>query len=412
MGCWIAWRRRTRKSWRPPFRAYGAARSKICASICGDGSSTPRPKPEGWIPAHFEFSFGTEAREYARSGEHARTRSRAGQWRAPARRHRPGRKASRARHAAHHRSQDRQTAATDAEVCRWRGIICSRWPTPWRPKACWARTRSEPLCPIAPQRGDYQEIPFDVTPSTRAFFKHAMSLIDGEIDRGFLPAAPQAGACAYVRLPAGLRPQRRAAHRAQAAGRVGCLASAAEYPMIPGDPDRRRGRPRTHSQFARRKPDRGSLGRHGQDHRADPAHRARAGQRHAGRTDRRRHLHPQSRRRTEDPAARGTRQSARRVRRCGGTRASGRRAGAPGRSGHRHHSRLLRADPARASGGSARRSGLRGTDRAGSRPAVRTRLRSVVPAQVGCADPALRRALARLAWREPWQADASHRSSR
>jgi hypothetical protein len=45
------------------------------------------------------------------------------------------------------------------------------------------------------QRGGYQEIGFDITPNHRAFFKHAMSLIDGEIDRGFLPAAPQSGAC-------------------------------------------------------------------------------------------------------------------------------------------------------------------------------------------------------------------------
>jgi RecB family exonuclease len=45
------------------------------------------------------------------------------------------------------------------------------------------------------QRGGYQEIPFDITPRHRAFFTHAMSLIDGAIDRGFLPAAPQSGAC-------------------------------------------------------------------------------------------------------------------------------------------------------------------------------------------------------------------------
>jgi hypothetical protein len=45
------------------------------------------------------------------------------------------------------------------------------------------------------QRGGYQEVRFDITPSSRAFFTHAMSLIDGEIDRGFLPAAPQSGAC-------------------------------------------------------------------------------------------------------------------------------------------------------------------------------------------------------------------------
>jgi len=46
------------------------------------------------------------------------------------------------------------------------------------------------------QRGGYQEIPFNLTPSHRGFFQHAMSLIDAEIDRGFLPAAPLAGACA------------------------------------------------------------------------------------------------------------------------------------------------------------------------------------------------------------------------
>ena len=46
------------------------------------------------------------------------------------------------------------------------------------------------------QRGEYQEIPFEVTANTRKWFSHAMSLIDGEIDRGFLPAAPQSGACA------------------------------------------------------------------------------------------------------------------------------------------------------------------------------------------------------------------------
>ena len=47
------------------------------------------------------------------------------------------------------------------------------------------------------QRGGYQEIPFEITPRHRAFFHHAMSLIDGEIARGFLPAAPQRGACGF-----------------------------------------------------------------------------------------------------------------------------------------------------------------------------------------------------------------------
>ncbi len=47
------------------------------------------------------------------------------------------------------------------------------------------------------ERGAYQEIPIDITPVHRRFFTHVMSLIDGEIERGFLPAAPQPGACAY-----------------------------------------------------------------------------------------------------------------------------------------------------------------------------------------------------------------------
>jgi RecB family exonuclease len=46
------------------------------------------------------------------------------------------------------------------------------------------------------QRGEFAEIPFEVTPNTRKWFDRAMALIDGEIHRGFLPAAPQAGACA------------------------------------------------------------------------------------------------------------------------------------------------------------------------------------------------------------------------
>lgn len=65
------------------------------------------------------------------------------------------------------------------------------------------------------QRGGYQEILFEVTPRHREFFKHAMALIDGEIDRGFLPAAPQRGACALCDyLPVcGPNEERRTAHK-------------------------------------------------------------------------------------------------------------------------------------------------------------------------------------------------------
>jgi ATP-dependent helicase/nuclease subunit A len=47
---------------------------------------------------------------------------------------------------------------------------------------------------------------------------------------------------------------------------------------------------------------------------------------------------------------------------CAGARASRRRAETPGRGGHRYDSWILRADPARAAGGSAHRSGFRRTD--------------------------------------------------
>ena len=45
------------------------------------------------------------------------------------------------------------------------------------------------------QRGGYQEILFPVTPQTKAWFGQALRIVDGEIDRGFLAAAPQHGAC-------------------------------------------------------------------------------------------------------------------------------------------------------------------------------------------------------------------------
>jgi ATP-dependent helicase/nuclease subunit B len=47
------------------------------------------------------------------------------------------------------------------------------------------------------ERGGYQDIPFEISPKTKGWFNRAMDIIDGEIDRGFLPAAPKAGACDY-----------------------------------------------------------------------------------------------------------------------------------------------------------------------------------------------------------------------
>ena len=156
---------------------------------------------DGWLPAHFEFSFGLEA------------------------------------------SASRDPQSTPAEAVldhgvRLRGAIdlVEKHPTrgtlritdhktgkPPRdlPKYIGGGTLLQPLayalaaesllgapaemsrlwyCTV---RGGYQEVAFPVTPQSRAMFAHAMSLIDSEIDRGFLPAAPAAGVCAlcdYLRV--------------------------------------------------------------------------------------------------------------------------------------------------------------------------------------------------------------------
>jgi hypothetical protein len=67
------------------------------------------------------------------------------------------------------------------------------------------------------QRGGYQEIPFPITPQSKTWFRHVMEIIDGEIHRGFLPAAPQRGACAQCDyLPVcGPNQERRAARKRQ-----------------------------------------------------------------------------------------------------------------------------------------------------------------------------------------------------
>lgn len=67
------------------------------------------------------------------------------------------------------------------------------------------------------ERGGYREIQFELTPPKRAFFKQAMALIDGEIARGFLPAAPQRGVCAQCdyRPVCGPNEERRATRKDQ-----------------------------------------------------------------------------------------------------------------------------------------------------------------------------------------------------
>ena len=61
------------------------------------------------------------------------------------------------------------------------------------------------------------------------------------------------------------------------------LCGSEEHSVTPGDPDRRRSRARAHPRFAGREPHRGGFGGHRQDLRAGPPHRARAGCRNSGR---------------------------------------------------------------------------------------------------------------------------------
>jgi ATP-dependent helicase/nuclease subunit B len=150
-------------------------------------------EPDGWLPVHFEFGFGTEARE------------------------------------------GRDPASVEAEAVldngsRLRGAIDLIEKHPVRgtlritdhktgklpktgPTYVGGGAYMQPLAygmaaetllglPVeqsrlfyCTQRGEYAEIPFEVAPNTRKWFVQALSLIDGEIDRGFLPAAPQSGAC-------------------------------------------------------------------------------------------------------------------------------------------------------------------------------------------------------------------------
>ena len=46
------------------------------------------------------------------------------------------------------------------------------------------------------QRAHYQRIDMDVSPGAQAFTRRVLEIIGGSIQEGFLPAAPQKGACA------------------------------------------------------------------------------------------------------------------------------------------------------------------------------------------------------------------------
>ena len=149
---------------------------------------------DGWVPAHFEFSFGiqpdelrdphsTEAEAVLDNGVRLR-----------------GAIDLIEKHPVRGtlRITDHKTGKPPQELPKYVGGGALLQPLAYAMAAETLLGASAEVSRLSycTERGGYQEIRFDVTPRHRAFFTHAMSLIDGEIDRGFLPAAPQSGACA------------------------------------------------------------------------------------------------------------------------------------------------------------------------------------------------------------------------
>ena len=149
---------------------------------------------DGWVPAHFEFSFGiqpdelrdphsTEAEAVLDNGVRLR-----------------GAIDLIEKHPVRGtlRITDHKTGKPPQELPKYVGGGALLQPLAYAMAAETLLGASAEVSRLSycTERGGYQEIRFDITPRHRAFFTHAMSLIDGEIDRGFLPAAPQSGACA------------------------------------------------------------------------------------------------------------------------------------------------------------------------------------------------------------------------
>ena len=154
--------------------------------------------PEGWLPAHFEFGFGLEA-DVEADGLHdpqsphseavldGGTRLR-------------GAIDLIEKHPVRGtlRITDHKTGKVPAPEPSYIGGGAYLQPLAYAlaaAKLLGARAELSRLY-YCTHRGNYREIPFEITPPRVAFFKEAMSLIDGEIERGFLPAAPHRDACA------------------------------------------------------------------------------------------------------------------------------------------------------------------------------------------------------------------------
>jgi len=150
-------------------------------------------EPDGWLPAHFEFSFGLRAdelRDPQSTLEEAVLDNGA---------RLVGAIDLIEKHATRGtlRITDHKTGKVPQPEPAYVGGGAYRQPLAYALAAESLLGAHAELSRLSycTQRGGYRQIPFEVTPQRRAFFKQAIALIDGEIDRGFLPAAPQRGAC-------------------------------------------------------------------------------------------------------------------------------------------------------------------------------------------------------------------------
>ena len=190
--------------------------------------------PDGWMPAHFEFSFGIARRMRSRD---------------------PHSTADEAvlddgvrlrgaidlieKHPARGtlRITDHKTGKPPQELPKYVGggarAAAAGVRHGGRDVAGRITRRSSRLYLLHPARRLSRRCLSTSRRTTRAFFKHAMSLIDGEIDRGFLPAAPQTGACAMCDYLPSAGPTKSGAPDANAATILDALQSSEEHSMIP-----------------------------------------------------------------------------------------------------------------------------------------------------------------------------------
>lgn len=149
--------------------------------------------PEGWVPLYFEYTFGTNAHELR---DPASTPSEALLANGVRLR---GAIDLIEKHPARGtlRITDHKTGKPPQELPKYVGGGTLLQPLAYAMAAETLLGASTEISRLyyCTQRGGYETVRFDITPNHRAFFQHAMSLIDMEIDRGFLPAAPHKGAC-------------------------------------------------------------------------------------------------------------------------------------------------------------------------------------------------------------------------